>query len=51
MVIRTPKFIKHISHKFLTKFDLLLEVIQTKYHLAAMIIVYRKKMLKQKIIN
>ena len=48
MVIRTPKFIKHITYKFLTKFDLLLELIQTKYHLAAMIIVYKKKNVKTK---
>ena len=42
MIIRTPKFIKHITYKFLTYFDLLLERIQSKYHLAAMIIIYKK---------
>ena len=47
MVIRTPKFIKHISYKFLTYFDLLLERIESKYLLAAMIIVYKKKNFKK----
>ena len=46
MILKTPKFIKFLSYKFLTKFDLFTgKVLQNKFCLSAFIRVYKKNKL------
>jgi len=42
MIVRTPQWLKFILYKPLTIFDLFIEAIQSRFHLAALIRVYQK---------